>query len=83
MTADMLPDCPRYCFAPVEDAEVGVQQIRIFVEGIDAAIGTSLVVLGIDEALAISDRLNRPLGWTWADWTAFAAECMRGAGAPD
>ena len=83
MTADTLPDCPRYYFAPVEDAELGVHRIRIFIEGIDAAIGASLVVLGIDEALAMADRLNRPLGWTRAGWTAFAAECMRGAGAPD
>ncbi len=83
MTVDTLPDCPRYCFAPIEDAELGVQQIRIFVEGLDAAIGTSLVVLGIDEAMAMADRLNRPLGWTRAGWTAFAATCIRGASTPD
>ena len=84
MTATTLPDVPVYCFAPVEDAEVGVQQIRIFVEGMDASIGTSLVVLGVDEALAIADRLNRPLGWTRESWTAFAARFMRGGGgAPD
>lgn len=83
MSAHTLPDCPRYCFAPVEDAELEVHQIRMVVEGMDAAIGTSLIVLGIDEALAIADRLNRPLGWTRAAWTAFAAQRMRGAGAPD
>ena len=40
----------------------------------DIAIGTSLIVLGIDEAQEIADRLNRPLGWTRESWTAFAAE---------
>ena len=33
MAATTLPYNPRYCFAPVEDTEVGVQQTRIFVEG--------------------------------------------------
>ena len=33
MTTTILPDVPAYCFAPVEDTEVGMQQIRIFVEG--------------------------------------------------
>ena len=84
MAATTLPDIPVYCFAPVEDAEIGVQQIRIFVEGMDTAIGTSLVALGIDEAMAIADRLNRPLGWTRETWTAFATKCMpAGGAAPD
>ena len=46
---------------------------RIVVDGMDVAIGTSLVVIGIDEAMAVADRLNRPLGWTHEGWTAFAA----------
>ena len=83
MTIETLPDNPRYCFAPVEDTEIGVQQIRIVIDGMDVAIGTSLIVLTSDVAMTVADKLNRPLGWTWADWTAFAAECMRGAGAPD
>ena len=29
----------------------------------DATIGTSLVTLGAAEALAVADKLNRPLGW--------------------
>ncbi len=45
MAATALPYNPRYCFAPVEDTEAGVQQTRIFVEGIAIAIGTSLVAL--------------------------------------
>ena len=84
MATTTLPDVPVYCFAPVEDAEIGMQQIRIFVEGMDTAIGTSLIVLGIDEAMAIADKLNRPLGRTRQTWTAFAAKCMPDGGAvPD
>ncbi len=60
-----------YAFAPVEDPGAGVWQIGI-VDGMDVTIGTSLVVLGVDEAMAVADRLNRPLGWTRESWTAFA-----------
>ena len=38
MAATILPYNPRYCFAPVEDTEVGVQQTRIFVEGTCGAL---------------------------------------------
>ena len=34
ITAATLPDNPTYCFAPVEDTDTGVWQIRIVVEGI-------------------------------------------------
>lgn len=78
MTVDTLADNPCYCFVPVEDTEVGVQQIRILIEGIDAAIGTSLIVLTEADALAVADKLNRRLGWTRESWTAFAANYMRG-----
>ena len=81
MSTIPLPDSPVYAFAPVEDAELGVQQIGIFVAGMDAAIGTSLVVMTHDAALAVADRLNRPLGWTRESWTAFAAEFAPGAAA--
>ena len=37
----------------------------------DVTVGTSLVVLGVDQAMA--DRLNRPLGWTRESWAGFAA----------
>ena len=74
MSTATLPDDPVYAFAPVEDPDTGFQQIRIVVDGMDVAIGTSLIVLGIDEAQEIADRLNRPLGWTRKSWTAFAAE---------
>ena len=84
MSIETLPENPRYCFAPVEDTEIGVQQIRIVIDGMDAAIGTSLVVLDIEQAMAVADRLNRPLGWTRESWTAFAGERLRtGGGAPD
>ena len=39
----------------------------------EVTIGTSLVALGIDEAMAATDRLNRPLGRTRESWTGFAA----------
>ena len=74
MSTATMPDDPVYAFAPVEDPDTGFQQIRIVVDGMDVAIGTSLIVLGIDEAQEIADRLNRPLGWTRESWTAFAAE---------
>lgn len=75
MTADnTLPDNPLYCFSPVEDPDNGLQQMRIVVEGMDFTIGTSLIVLGIDEALTAADRLNRLLGWRRETWTAFATK---------
>ena len=76
-----MPDDPTYCFVPVEDPDTGFRQIRIVVGGMDAVIDTSQIVLGIDEAMAIADRLNRPLGWTRESWTSFAAERLRAAGA--
>ena len=73
MSVTNLPDNPVYAFAPVEDPDTGVWQIRIVVDGMDVTVGTSLVVFGIDEAMAVADRLNRPLGWTRESWTGFAA----------
>ena len=80
MTIETLPDNPRYCFAPVEDTEIGVQQIRIVIDGMDVAIGTSLVVLTSDVAMTVADKLNRPLGWTRESWTAFADRRLPGGG---
>ena len=48
----------------------------------DAAIGTSLVALTEDQALAVADKLNRPLGWTRQTWTGFAAKRLRGGNSP-
>ena len=73
MSSMNMPDNPVYAFTPVEDPDTGFQQIRVVVDGMDVAIGTSLVVLGIDEAMAVADRLNRPLGWTRESWTGFVA----------
>ena len=73
MTADFLPEKLTYCFASVEDAETGLHRIHIVVDGMDVAVGTALTVLGAGEALALCDRFNRPLGWSRAGWTAFAA----------
>ena len=73
MSAAELPDDPVYAFIPVEDADIGVHRIHIVVDGVDAAIGTSLIVLDREPAMAVADRLNGPLGWTRAGWTAFAA----------
>ena len=73
MSSTTLPDNPVYAFAPVEDPDTGFQQIRIVVDEMDVTVGTSLVVLGIDEAMEIADRLNRPLGWTRESWTGFVA----------
>ncbi len=81
MNAAILPDRLTYCFAPVEDAETGLHRIHIVVEGLDIAIGTSLAVLVSGEAMALADRFNRPLGWTRARWTAFAAERLHTGGA--
>ena len=73
MSSTTLPDNPVYAFLPVEDPDTGFQQIRIVVDEMDVTVGTSLVVLGIDEAMEIADRLNRPLGWTRESWTGFVA----------
>ena len=89
MTAEALPEHPVYCFCPVEDPDTGLQQIRIVVDGMDMSIGTSLMVLTADAALAVADKFNRPLGWTRETWTMFATERPRagsadpGGGAPD
>ena len=59
-------------------------QIRIAIDGIDVTVGTSLVVLDMEQAMVVADRLNRPLGWARASWTAFAVERLRaGGGAAD
>ena len=42
----------------------------------DVTVGTSLVVLGVDEAMAVADRLNRPFGRTRESWAGFAAGRM-------
>ncbi len=72
MNAAMLSDTPRYCFFPVHDPDAGVWQVRIVIDGMEAAIGTSLVALTSDIAMTVADKLNRPLGWTRESWTAFA-----------
>ena len=66
MSATELPNHPVYAFAPVADPGTDLWQIRIVIDGIDIAIGTSLVVLEIDRAMVVADRLNGPLGWTRA-----------------
>ena len=77
MTAGILPENPNFCFAPVEDTETEVYQIRIFVEDMAVAIPTALVVLTGDEAMRVADRLNTRLGFDRAAWTALAAKCLR------
>ena len=62
MSAAAMPDNPVYAFTSVEEPDTGFRQIRILVDGMDAAIGTSLIVPGNDEAMEIADRLNRKLG---------------------
>ena len=84
MTAGTLPEKLNFCFAPVEDTEAEVHQIRIFVEDMAVAIPTALVMLTGDEAMRVADRLNARLGFDRAAWTALAAKCLRdGAGDPD
>jgi len=82
MSATVLPGDPVYAFVPVEDADTGFWQVRVLIDDMDIAIGTSLIVLGVDEARAVADRLNRPLGWTRETWSAFAAR-HPGAAASD
>ena len=77
MTAGTLPENPHYCFAPVEDTEAEVHQIRIFVEDMAFAIPTALVMLTGDEAMRVADRLNARLGFDRAAWTALAEKCLR------
>ena len=80
MTA-CLPDNPAYCFYPATDSEGEPPQIRILVEGLAFSIPTALVALNRADGLAVCDSLNRALGWTRPTWTAFAARCLRAAGA--
>ena len=84
MSAETLPSDPNFCFCPVEDTEVGVWQIRIFVEGMDVAIGTSLIAMTDDHGMRIADSMNGRLGLDRDAWTALAARCAgAGPGAPD
>ena len=84
MSVTELPDHPVYAFVPVTDSDTGFWQVRVLIDSMDIAIGTSLIVLDIDRAMVVADRLNGPLGWTRASWTAFAAERLRaGNGAPE
>ena len=54
----------------------GLHRMAIAVEGMDAPIATTMVVVDIDSALRIADRLNRRLGHDRNSWTAFAARCL-------
>ena len=50
----------------------------------DVSIGTSLIGLTEDHALAFANKFYRPLGWTRVTWTIFAARRLcRGGGAGD
>ena len=59
------------------DVETDVQQIRIVIEGRVGHVPTALVVLDLDDAFLICDKLNRRLGYDRGAWTAVAAACMR------
>ena len=84
MSAETLPPDPNFCFCPVHDDEVGVWQIRIFVEGMDVAIGTSLIAMTVEDGMRIADSMNARLGLDREAWTALAARCAgAGPGAPD
>ncbi len=84
MTAQTLPDCPNFCFAPAWDVEVDAQQIRIVIEGLAGHVPTALIALDLDDALGLCDRLNRRLGLDREAWTAMVAASMRaGDGDPD
>ncbi len=48
MSATEFPDNPVYAFAPVADPDTGFWQVRVSIDGMDIAIGTSPVVLEID-----------------------------------
>ena len=76
MTAQILPDCPNFCFAPAYDVETEVQQIRIVIEGMAGHVPTALVTLSLDDALSICDKLNRRLGLDREAWTSMAAASM-------
>ena len=77
MTAQTLLDSPHYCFVPAYDISDEVQQVRIVVAGMSGYIPTALVVLTIDDAERLCDRLNAKLGFSREDWTALAARSMR------
>ena len=77
MTAQTLPDRPNFCFCPAYDMETDVQQIRIVIEGLSGHVPTALVALGLDDALALCDKLNRRLGLDRDAWTALVAASMR------
>ncbi len=66
MNATGLTDDPVCAFAPVADPDTSVQQVRVVIDGMDAIVGTSPVVLDLDRAMAVADRLNGPSGWTRA-----------------
>ena len=67
MTARTLPDNPSYCFVPACDVEDEVQQIRIVFEDMAGYIPTALVVLTVDDAERLCDKLNARLGLSQPD----------------
>ena len=73
-----MPDDPDYLFLAGALPEKGLPRIAIAVRGLCGSIPTALIVLGIDDALRVCDRLNRRLGHDRPSWTAFAARCRRG-----
>ncbi len=84
MSVTELPDDPVYAFAPVADPDTGFWQVHVSIDGMDIAIGTSPVVLDIDRAMVVADRLNRPLGWDARELDRVRHRtAARGGGAPD
>ena len=60
---------------PVRHADI-VRLTRIVIEGLSGHVPTALVVLDLDDALSICDKLNRRLGLDRETWTAMAAASM-------
>ena len=77
MTAQTLPDDPRYAFCPAYEIGDDPQQIRIVFEGMRGYVPTALVALTIEDAERLCDRLNARLGLSREDWTALVAHSMR------
>ena len=77
MTAQTLPDNPNYALWPSYDLGNEPQQIRIVFEGMEGYVPTALVVLAVDDAERLSDKLNKKLGHPREDWTTLVAQSMR------
>ena len=77
MTAQILPENPRFAFCPAYDVTGEPQQIRLVFDGMSGYVPTALVALTLADAERLCDQLNAQLGLNHETWTALVSRSMR------